>query len=128
MLAVVTEDVNAIAIRDRPEPGDPAPGEVVLRPEAVGVCGSDFRFIAGELSEQAGGSQFPRVLGHEVAGTIVALGDGCRPELETGQRVALWPLRACEFLTRLLWLWEGLLSVRFICLSCKLSSLILPIG
>jgi len=95
MLAVVTEDVHAIALRERPEPTDPSPGEVVLRPEAVGLCGSDFHFISGELSEQAGGSQFPRVLGHEVAGTIVAVGEGCRPELRSGQRVALWPLRAC---------------------------------
>jgi threonine dehydrogenase-like Zn-dependent dehydrogenase len=95
MLAVVTEDVHAIALRERPEPSDPAAGEVLIRPEAVGVCGSDFHFIAGELSDAAGGSQFPRVLGHEVAGTIVALGDGCRPELQAGQLVALWPLIAC---------------------------------
>jgi threonine dehydrogenase-like Zn-dependent dehydrogenase len=95
MLAVVAEDVHAIALHQRPEPADPAPGEVVIRPEAVGICGSDYHFIAGELSEQAGGSQFPRVLGHEVAGTIVALGEGCRDELETGQRIALWPLQAC---------------------------------
>jgi threonine dehydrogenase-like Zn-dependent dehydrogenase len=95
MRAVVAENVGAIALRDRPEPGHPATGQVLLRPEAVGICGSDYHFIAGELSEQAGGSQFPRVLGHEVAGTIVALGEGCRPELEPGQRVALYPLRAC---------------------------------
>jgi threonine dehydrogenase-like Zn-dependent dehydrogenase len=30
-----------------------------------------------------------------VAGTIDALGPGCRGELEVGQRVALWPLTAC---------------------------------
>jgi threonine dehydrogenase-like Zn-dependent dehydrogenase len=95
MLAVVTEDVHAVALRQRPEPGDPAPGQVLLRPEAVGICGSDFHFIAGELSERAGGSQFPRVLGHEVAGRILALGPGCRAELEPGQRVAVYPLRAC---------------------------------
>ncbi len=95
MLAVVAEGVGALALHERHEPDGPSPGEVVLRPEAVGICGSDFHFIAGELSDQAGGSQFPRVLGHEVAGTIVALGKDCRDELETGQRVALYPLRAC---------------------------------
>ena len=95
MLAVVAEGVGAVALHERHAPEAPSPGEVVLRPEAVGICGSDFHFIAGELSDQAGGSQFPRVLGHEVAGTIVALGEGCRHELETGQRVALYPLRAC---------------------------------
>jgi L-gulonate 5-dehydrogenase len=91
----VTEDVQAIGVQERSSPGDPPPGHVVLRPEAVGICGSDFHFLAGELSAEAGGAQFPRVQGHEVAGTIVALGADCRPELQTGQRVAVWPLRAC---------------------------------
>ena len=95
MLAAVTEDVGRMALRDRPEPRGPGRGEVALRPEAVGICGSDFHFFSGELSEQAGGSQFPRVQGHELAGTIVALGADCRPELRVGQRVAVWPLRAC---------------------------------
>jgi L-gulonate 5-dehydrogenase len=95
MLAVVTEDVQAIAVKDRPAPPEPSPGHVVLRPEAVGICGSDFHFLAGELSPEAGGTQFPRVQGHEVAGTIVAAGPECRPELRPGQRVAVWPLRPC---------------------------------
>jgi threonine dehydrogenase-like Zn-dependent dehydrogenase len=82
-------------IADRPDPAEPGPGEVIVRPEAVGICGSDYHFFAGELSDAAGGSQFPRVQGHEVGATIVALGSDCRPELEVGQRVALWPLRAC---------------------------------
>ncbi len=68
---------------------------MIVHPEAVGICGSDYHFFAGELSDAAGGSQFPRVQGHEVAGTIAALGPGCRPGLSVGQRVALWPLHAC---------------------------------
>ena len=39
-----------------------------MRREAVGICGSDYHFFAGELSDAAGGSQFPRVQGHEVGG------------------------------------------------------------
>src|ERR1700710_1827675 len=95
MRAVVTEGVGAIAGLDRPEPGDPAEGEVVVAPEAIGICGSDYHFFAGELSDAAGGSQFPRVQGHEVAGTITAVGSGCRDELRTGRRVAIYPLHAC---------------------------------
>jgi L-gulonate 5-dehydrogenase len=95
MLAVVTEDVQAIAVAERPAPDEPAHGEVIHRPEAIGLCGSDYHFLAGELSPEAGGSQFPRVQGHEVAGTVVAVGPGCRAELRVGGRVAVWPLRAC---------------------------------
>ncbi len=95
MHAAVTERVGSIAVVDRPEPPDPGPGEVLVAPEAVGICGSDYHFFAGELSDAAGGSQFPRVQGHEVAATIAALGRDCRAGLEVGQRVVLWPLRAC---------------------------------
>ena len=84
-----------MSVLERPEPGEPGAGEVVVAPEAVGICGSDYHFFSGELSDAAGGSQFPRVLGHEVAGTIIATGTGCRPELAPGRRVALWPLQAC---------------------------------
>jgi threonine dehydrogenase-like Zn-dependent dehydrogenase len=95
MRAAVAESVGSMAVVDRPEPPDPGPGEVMIRPEAIGICGSDYHFFAGELSAEAGGSQFPRVLGHEVGGTIVAVGRDCRPELTPGRRVAVWPLEVC---------------------------------
>jgi L-gulonate 5-dehydrogenase len=95
MQAVVTEGVGTMVVRARPDPGEPAHGQVVLRPEAVGICGSDYHFVTGHLAKAAGGSSFPRVQGHELAGTITALGPGCRPGLAVGQRVAVWPLHAC---------------------------------
>jgi threonine dehydrogenase-like Zn-dependent dehydrogenase len=95
MRAVVTGGVGQIAVVDRPEPPEPGPGEVVVVPEAIGICGSDYHFFAGELSDEAGGSQFPRVQGHEFAGLIAAVGPDCRPGLKAGQRVAVYPLQAC---------------------------------
>ena len=95
MRAAVTEGVGSMSVIDRPEPADPGPGEVMIHPEAIGICGSDYHFLAGELSAEAGGSQFPRVLGHEVGGTITAVGPDCRPELKAGRRVAVWPLQVC---------------------------------
>lgn len=95
MRAAVAESVGAVTLLDRAEPPQPGPGEVLLAPEAVGICGSDYHFFLGELSAEAGGSQFPRVLGHEVGARIAALGPGCRDELAVGQLVALWPLIAC---------------------------------
>jgi threonine dehydrogenase-like Zn-dependent dehydrogenase len=95
MRAAVTEGVGTMALLERPEPAAPGPGEVVVRPEAVGICGSDYHFFTGELASAAGGALFPRVQGHEIGATITALGPGCRHELELGQRVAVWPLHAC---------------------------------
>ena len=94
MRAAVTHAPRAIALRDVPEPGPPGDGEVVVRPEAVGICGSDFHFFAGELHEAVGAS-LPRVQGHEVAATIDAVGPGCGDDLRPGGRVALWPLTPC---------------------------------
>jgi L-gulonate 5-dehydrogenase len=94
--AAVTQAVNALEVTDRPEPDEPGPGQVLVRPEAVGLCGSDFHFLAGEIVvTDVHGPQFPRVQGHEVAGVIEALGPDCPPHLNTGDRVAVWPLQSC---------------------------------
>ncbi len=48
---------------------DPGPGEVRIRPLAVGVCGTDAHILHGEFPAPA-----PVVLGHEVAGLVEAVG------------------------------------------------------
>src|ERR1700749_103418 len=84
-----------MTVVDRPEPDEPGPGQVLVHPEAVGICGSDYHFFSGHLSEAAGGSQFPHVLGHEVGATVAAVGPECRAGLSPGQRGAMLPLSAC---------------------------------
>src|SRR5208282_3169200 len=72
---------------------DPAPGEVQVRIEAVGVCGSDLY----AYSEGAVGSTpnvYPMVLGHEPAGVIVKTGAGVSG-LAAGDRGALEPALYC---------------------------------
>jgi L-iditol 2-dehydrogenase len=72
---------------------DPGPGEVQVRVEAVGVCGSDLH----AYSEGAVGSSpnvYPMVLGHEPAGTIVKTGPGVTG-VGPGDRGALEPALYC---------------------------------
>jgi L-iditol 2-dehydrogenase len=72
---------------------DPGPGEVQVRIEAVGVCGSDLH----AYSEGAIGSTpnvYPMVLGHEPAGRIVKIGAGVTG-LEADDRGALEPALYC---------------------------------
>jgi L-gulonate 5-dehydrogenase len=95
MRAAVTTAPRMMEVVDVAEVPAPGTGEVLVRPQAIGICGSDYHFLLGELTEAAGGSSFPRIQGHEVGATIEALGPGCRPELAVGQRVALYPLHAC---------------------------------
>jgi threonine dehydrogenase-like Zn-dependent dehydrogenase len=97
MRAAVTRGVGEMVLLDVAEPSDPGPGQVLVRSEAIGICGSDYHFLLGELSDAAGGgaSPFPKIQGHECGATIEALGSGCRPELEVASRVAIYPLHAC---------------------------------
>lgn len=75
-----------------PEPGD---GEVLVAVRCCTLCGSDLHTLSGRRSAGAA-----MVLGHEVVGDVVAVGNGARASL--GQRV-VWALavpcgscRACE--------------------------------
>jgi threonine dehydrogenase-like Zn-dependent dehydrogenase len=95
VIAAVTESAGSMRIRDVPVPGEPGPGEVIVAPTAVGICGSDFHFFEGLLSEHAGGSGFPRIQGHEVAAIVEAVGPDCREGIVAGQACALFPLSAC---------------------------------
>jgi L-iditol 2-dehydrogenase len=49
----------------------PALGHVLLAVRAAGICGTDFHIYHDEFP-----SRPPVVLGHEVAGAVVAVGDG----------------------------------------------------
>jgi alcohol dehydrogenase len=69
--------------RDLPDPA-PAPGGVVVKVEATGLCRSDFHGWQGHDPDIL----LPHVPGHELAGTIVAVGEGVLNWHE-GQRVTV---------------------------------------
>ena len=85
---------------DLPEPAEPGPGEVVVGPMSVGLCGSDYHFFDGAPDRGGGGRRgFPRVQGHEVGGDDRgASARTCDAGLQVGRRVALWPLHAVRAL------------------------------
>ncbi len=59
---------------ERPSP-TPGPGEVLLRVDAASICGTDHHLF--EWDEWAADNLIPpRILGHELAGTVEALGEG----------------------------------------------------
>jgi propanol-preferring alcohol dehydrogenase len=51
---------------------DPAPGELLVKVAACGVCRTDLHVADGELTQP----RLPLVLGHEVVGRVVAAGSG----------------------------------------------------
>src|SRR5580765_2004476 len=81
---------------DVAEPGVPGPGEVLVSPTAVGLCGSDFHYFLGDIGTiEDASSLFPRIQGHETAATILAVGDDCPNGLAEGLAVAVWPVGSC---------------------------------
>jgi L-gulonate 5-dehydrogenase len=92
MRAAITTAVGVMELADVPEPGSPGPGQVVVRPAAVGICGSDFHYFLGEIGEQA---VYPRIQGHEVGAVVEAVGPDCAGGLSAGDSVALHPLSHC---------------------------------
>jgi len=69
------------------------PGQVRIKMEAGGVCGSDLHYFNhggfGTVKIRE-----PMILGHEVSGRIDALGEGVE-NLEIGELVAISPSRPC---------------------------------
>jgi L-gulonate 5-dehydrogenase len=91
MRAAVTESRGMMRVVDVPDPGEPGPGEVLVRPEAIGLCGSDFHYFLGHLGFEV----YPRVQGHEFSGVVAEVGPECPAHLSAGERVAIWPVTAC---------------------------------
>ena len=80
MKALVYTAPHTLEMRDAPKPG-PAVGEVLVKVEAVGICGSDMHAYHGHDNRRPP----PLILGHEAAGHIVS---GPR----AGERVTINPL------------------------------------
>jgi len=85
MKAVVIEAPNDIAVKKIDDPS-PRTGEVVVKVDACGICGTDIHVLRGEFAP----TRYPIVPGHEFCGEVVALGSGVG-HLKTGDFVAVDP-------------------------------------
>jgi threonine dehydrogenase-like Zn-dependent dehydrogenase len=93
VLAAVTRSPGEMVVEDVSGPGRPRAGHVIVRPERVGICGSDFHLFSGDVGALSGSRDFyPRIQGHEVSAVVEDAGDS---EWSAGERVAIWPLLPC---------------------------------
>jgi L-iditol 2-dehydrogenase len=91
MDALVYRGPEALAVEQRPTPA-PGPGEVLLRVEACGICGTDLRIASGAHRAYPEGTV--RVPGHEIAGVVEAVGPG-NGSPAVGERVFVAPNVGC---------------------------------
>jgi L-galactonate 5-dehydrogenase len=69
----------------------PATGEVLLQTRLIGLCGTDLSTFRGKNPLVS----YPRIPGHEIAATIVEVGDGVPDHLRPGINVTVHPITAC---------------------------------
>jgi len=86
MKAIVWNGPEEMAVEEVPEP-TVEPGTVIVRPEAVGICGSEIEGYLGRMANRTP----PLVMGHEFAGTVTEVGEGVDEDL-LGREVAVNPL------------------------------------
>lgn len=81
MRAAVYRGVNQISVETVPVP-EIGPGELLVKIATCGICGTDLKKI------HTGSHSAPRIFGHEIAGTVVQVGQGVT-RFTLGERVVV---------------------------------------
>jgi (R,R)-butanediol dehydrogenase / meso-butanediol dehydrogenase / diacetyl reductase len=84
--AMVWKGPEELSVEEMPEP-EVGPGAAIVRPEAVGICGSEVEGYLGKMGNRTP----PLVMGHEFSGTVVETGEGVNESL-VGRTVTVNPL------------------------------------
>lgn len=101
MKAAVWYGKKDVRVVDVPEPPIPGQGQVKIRVEWCGICGSDLHeylagpiFIPSDEPHSLTGAKAPIILGHEFTGEIVEVGSGVE-NFKVGDRVAPDACQVC---------------------------------
>ena len=89
MIAISVDAPNKLKIREvhKVVPGR---AEISVRVRRAGICGSDVHILQGTNPF----ARYPRIIGHEIAGIVEAIGPGTQA-LEIGVPVVVDPVVAC---------------------------------
>lgn len=90
MKTIVLDQPGHFTLTDTNAPGDPAPGEALVRVHRVGICGTDLHAYRGKMPFLT----YPRILGHELGVEIVAIGENERG-LSIGDKCSVEPYLNC---------------------------------
>ena len=90
MRAIQFSDVQTIRLIDIQAPGDPGPGEVVVKTHRMGICGTDISCFLGKFPF----FDFPRIPGHELGVEVLAIGEGVT-NVSVGDRCSVEPYMNC---------------------------------
>ena len=89
MKAVLLEEIGRVAVRDVPDL-TMGTADILIRTAYAGICGSDIHAYRGTHPFR----KPPVVLGHEISGTVAAVGPGVQG-FRLGDSVTVMPYRSC---------------------------------
>lgn len=89
MKAVVCEKPGEIGLVNRPVP-EAGDGEVLLKVQRVGLCGTDFNIYGGKHPFL----EYPRIMGHELSGEVASAPAGS--QFKAGDAVIVNPYLPCQ--------------------------------
>ena len=89
MRAIVIGEPGSYSLTEVPDPVA-GPRDVVVRVEAVGICGTDTHVLDGEFAP----TEYPIVPGHETSGVVASVGSDV-DEFAPGDRVSVDPSLYC---------------------------------
>ena len=92
--AILHDFAQPLTLEEVPTP-TPGAGEVLVKIAASGVCHSDLHIALGDWTKLKPVAKLPLILGHEITGTIAALGEGVT-DFAIGERVGVpWLHHTC---------------------------------
>lgn len=87
---VLEKQREPLVLKELPVP-QPDPDQVLIRVHACGICRTDLHVADGDLTEP----KLPLILGHEIVGTIVKIGENVK-QFTVGDRIGVpWLGRTC---------------------------------
>jgi len=89
MRALVYQGPMTMTVEQVPDPA-PGPGQVIVRVQAVGICGSDVHGFIGKTGRR----KPPMIMGHEATGVVAQVGTDVT-RFRPGDRVVINPILAC---------------------------------
>jgi 2-desacetyl-2-hydroxyethyl bacteriochlorophyllide A dehydrogenase len=90
MKTVILDAPGKLRLTETPPPAGLAAGDVLVRVQRIGVCGTDLHAFRGRQPFFS----YPRILGHELGVEVVAVGPGVS-NVAAGDRCAVEPYLNC---------------------------------
>jgi alcohol dehydrogenase len=90
MKAIQLNAPKEFEIVDMDAPGDPGPGQAIVKTHRMGICGTDYSCYLGKFPFFA----YPRIPGHELGVEVLAIGSGVS-NVKVGDRCSVEPYMNC---------------------------------